>query len=60
MLACVGEGLTADAVARRLGISGRTVQEHLENTDRKLGRHDRLLAVDRAREPGVLPPRPRR
>ena len=60
VLACVGEGLTADAVARRLGISGRTVQEHLENADRKLGRHDRLLAVDRAREPGVLPPRPRR
>jgi DNA-binding NarL/FixJ family response regulator len=35
------------------------VQKHLENAYRKLGRHDRLLAVDRARELGVLPPRPR-
>ncbi len=60
VLARVSEGRTADAVARLLGISGRTVQKHLENAYRKLGRHDRLLAVDRARELGVLPPRPRR
>jgi DNA-binding CsgD family transcriptional regulator len=51
----VGEGLTADAVARRLQISGRTVHKHLENAYRKLDRHDRLLAVDRARELGILP-----
>ncbi len=51
----VGEGLTADAVARRLRISGRTVHKHLENAYRKLDRHDRLLAVGRARELGILP-----
>jgi DNA-binding NarL/FixJ family response regulator len=59
VLARVAEGLTADAVARLLGVSTRTVQKHLENAYRKLGRHDRLLAVDRARELGVLPARPR-
>ncbi len=59
VLARVAEGLTADAVARLLGVSARTVQKHLENAYRKLGRHDRLLAVDRARELGVLPARPR-
>jgi DNA-binding CsgD family transcriptional regulator len=51
----VGEGLTAEAVARRLGIGCRTVHKHLENAYRKLDRHDRLLAVDRARELGILP-----
>lgn len=59
VLARVAEGLTADAVARLLGISGRTVHKHLGNAYQKLGRHDRLLAVDRARELGVLPARPR-
>ncbi|MGY1795510.1 response regulator transcription factor [Geodermatophilus sp. SYSU D00525] len=60
VLGHVGSGLTAGAVARLLGVSDRTVHKHLENAYRKLDRHDRLLAVDRARELGVLPqPRPR-
>ncbi|PWW21016.1 regulatory LuxR family protein [Geodermatophilus normandii] len=59
VLGHVGSGLTADAVARLLRISDRTVHKHLENAYRKLDRHDRLLAVDRARELGVLP-QPRR
>ncbi|MGY1609381.1 response regulator transcription factor [Geodermatophilus sp. SYSU D00700] len=59
VLAHVGDGLTADAAARLLRISPRTVHKHLENAYRKLDRHDRLLAVDRARELGILPrPRP--
>ncbi|MGY1725433.1 response regulator transcription factor [Geodermatophilus sp. SYSU D01062] len=59
VLGHVGAGLTSDAVARLLGISDRTVRKHLENAYRKLDRHDRLLAVDRARELGILP-EPRR
>ncbi|GAB3301822.1 hypothetical protein GCM10027451_05430 [Geodermatophilus aquaeductus] len=55
----VGTGATADAVARLLRISERTVRKHLENAYRKLDRHDRLLAVDRARELGILPAHPR-
>lgn len=51
----IGTGATADAVARLLRISDRTVHKHLENAYRKLDRHDRLLAVDRARELGILP-----
>ena len=51
----VSTGLTADTIARRLGISERTVHKHLENAYRKLDCHDRLVAVDRARELGVLP-----
>jgi len=42
-------GLTARAIGRLLGISARTVDKHLENAYRKLGRHDRLrVAVDLA------------
>jgi DNA-binding CsgD family transcriptional regulator len=51
----VGTGLTADSIARRLRISDRTVRKHLENAYRKLDCHDRLVAVDRARELGLLP-----
>ena len=51
----VGAGLTADAVAHLLRISTRTVCKHLENVYRKLGCHDRLVAVQRARALGLLP-----
>ena len=51
----VSTGLTADTIARRLAISERTVRKHLENVYRKLDCHDRLVAVDRARELGVVP-----
>jgi DNA-binding CsgD family transcriptional regulator len=52
----VAAGLTADAVARVLRISPRTVRKHLENSYRKLDCHDRLVAVDRARALGIVPP----
>jgi DNA-binding CsgD family transcriptional regulator len=55
VLGHVAAGLTADAVARLLRISGRTVRKHLENAYRKLGCSDRLVAVQRARELGILP-----
>jgi DNA-binding CsgD family transcriptional regulator len=54
ILQYVGAGLTADAIGHLLRISGRTVRKHLENVYRKLGCHDRLLAVQRARTLGLL------
>ena len=54
ILRYVGTGLTADAIGHLLRISGRTVRKHLENAYRKLGCHDRLLAVQRARTLGLL------
>jgi DNA-binding NarL/FixJ family response regulator len=54
ILQYVGAGLTADAIGHLLRISGRTVRKHLENTYRKLGCHDRLLAVQRARDLGLI------
>jgi DNA-binding CsgD family transcriptional regulator len=56
ILALVGEGLTARAVARRCSISERTVQKHLEQAYRKLDCHDRLSAVLLARDCGLLGP----
>ncbi len=48
-------GLTATAIAHRLGTSPRTVHKHLENLYRKLGASDRLTAVLRAQRLGLLP-----
>jgi DNA-binding CsgD family transcriptional regulator len=45
VLELLDEGLTAEAIGRRLGISPRTVQVHLRHVYRALGVHDRLLAV---------------
>lgn len=57
VLDLVAEGLTAEAIAHTLGIAAGTVRKHLEHVYEKLGAHDRLLAVDRARRLGLLPPR---
>ncbi|MBD8059985.1 response regulator transcription factor [Cellulomonas sp. JH27-2] len=54
ILALVGRGLTSGAVARRCGISVRTVHKHLEQAYRKLDCHDRLSAVLLARDTGLL------
>lgn len=54
ILALVGEGMTARAIAHRCGISERTVQKHLEQAYRKLDCHDRLSAVLLARDCGLL------
>jgi DNA-binding CsgD family transcriptional regulator len=55
VLYLLGEGLTQDAIGRRLQISPRTVHKHVEHVYRKLGVADRLAAVLRARTLGVLP-----
>jgi len=54
VLSLLADTLTAAAIARRLGISPRTVHKHLESLYRKLGTHDRLAAVLRARSAGLL------
>lgn len=54
VLALVAEGLTASAIGSVLRISTLTVRKHLENTYRKLGENDRLLAVRRAQEFGLI------
>jgi DNA-binding CsgD family transcriptional regulator len=55
VLSLVAKGLTASAIASVLRITTPTVRKHLENTYRKLGQNDRLLAVRRAQEDGLIP-----
>lgn len=45
VLALLAEGLTARAMARRLGLSPRTVSKHQENLYRKLGTSNRVNTV---------------
>jgi PAS domain S-box-containing protein len=45
VLRLVADGAPAENIARRLGISHRTVHKHLEHLYRKLGVHDRAAAV---------------
>lgn len=56
VLLCLAEGLTAGAIAHRLGCSVRTVGKHSENLYRKLGVRDRLGAVLDAQRRGILGP----
>ncbi|MET1071457.1 MAG: LuxR C-terminal-related transcriptional regulator [Umezawaea sp.] len=55
VLQLLAEGLTADAIARRLDISPRTVHRHLQHLYRKLDTTDRLATVLRAKSLGLLP-----
>jgi DNA-binding CsgD family transcriptional regulator len=54
ILTLVGEGLKARSIARRCGISERTVHKHLEQVYRKLDCHDRLSALLLARDTSLL------
>ena len=58
VLGLAAEGLTASAIGRRLEISVRTVHKHLEHVYTKLHVSDRVSAVLRARELGLLDPPP--
>ncbi|WP_204039156.1 helix-turn-helix transcriptional regulator [Acrocarpospora phusangensis] len=55
VLTLLAEGLTAVAIGRRMGISRRTVTKHQEHLYRKLEANDRLSAVLRAQEAGLVP-----
>ncbi|MEU9982035.1 LuxR C-terminal-related transcriptional regulator [Streptomyces sp. NPDC050856] len=54
VLLTLAEGLPATGMARRLGVSVRTVHKHLQNLYRKLDTVDRLSTVLRAQELGLL------
>ncbi|OHV29111.1 hypothetical protein BCD49_36590 [Pseudofrankia sp. EUN1h] len=53
VLALLADGLSPVAIARRLGISARTVVKHQEKIYRKLGVHDRVNAVLLAQRLGL-------
>ena len=54
VLTLLADGLSAQQIARLRRISVRTVRKHLENIYEKLECHDRLLAVNKARQLGLL------
>ncbi len=58
VLELLARGLLATSIASRLSLSPRTVHKHLGNIYRKLGVHDRLVAVGVARANGLLPEEP--
>ncbi|GLY93935.1 LuxR C-terminal-related transcriptional regulator [Actinoplanes sp. NBRC 103695] len=55
VLRATADGLTAAAAGRRLKISTRTFEKHLERLYRKLGTRDRVHTVLLAQELGLLP-----
>lgn len=55
VLTMLSEGLLARSIAQRLAVSERTVHKHLGNLYKKLDAHDRLLAVRKAEDLGLLP-----
>jgi DNA-binding CsgD family transcriptional regulator len=54
VLGYLADGLTAEAIARQLAASPATVRKHLQNLYAKLGTSDRLGAVIRGRDLGLL------
>jgi ATP/maltotriose-dependent transcriptional regulator MalT len=54
VLQYLADGLTAEAIARRLSASPATVRKHLQNLYAKLGVSDRLGAVLRGLDLGLL------
>jgi DNA-binding CsgD family transcriptional regulator len=55
VLGLAAGGLISAAIARRLGISPRTVGKHLEQAYRKLDANDRVSAILRAHALGLVP-----
>lgn len=54
VLGYLADGLTAEAIARRMSTRPGTVRKHLQNLYAKLGTSDRLGAVIRGRDLGLL------
>jgi DNA-binding NarL/FixJ family response regulator len=54
VLARAALGMTVGQIGRRLGISPRTVETHLTNLYRKLGVRNRVQAIARASELGIV------
>jgi DNA-binding NarL/FixJ family response regulator len=56
VLELLAGGLTAYSIGRRLQITARTAEKHLERVYSKLDVHDRLTAVLTAQRLGIVPP----
>lgn len=54
MIMLLAQGLSAKQIAKLRGIERCTVSKHLENAYRILGCHDRVSALNQARELGLL------
>jgi len=54
VLALLGEGMQAKAIALRLGLSETTVRNHIHSILRKLGCHSQLEAVAVARRERLI------
>jgi PAS domain S-box-containing protein len=54
VLRLLGEGLSTDAIASRLGVAEETARNHIRAVLRGLGVHSRLEAVVEGRERGLL------
>ncbi len=54
VLGYLADGLTAEAIARRMSTRPATVRKHLQNLYAKLGTSNRLGAVIRGRDLGLL------
>lgn len=54
ILVLLSDGLTAQAIARRLGLSPRTVAKYQQRIYRKFGTSDRLITVLRAQRLGLV------
>ena len=54
VLSLLAEGVRAQAIARRLGLSESTVRNHIRDLLRRLDCHSQLQAVARAREQHLL------
>ena len=57
VLRLVAKGLSYKQIAERLGLSHRTVQNHVQNTLNKLQLHNRVELARYAIEHGLEPPR---
>jgi len=53
-LVCVAEGMDAQEIGQRLGITKRTVETHIANSKRKLKTKNRVSTVVRAMRLGLL------
>jgi DNA-binding NarL/FixJ family response regulator len=58
VLAALASGLSTEGVARRLGLTAKTVRNHLASITAKLGVRDRTAAVVEARRRGLVDPQP--
>ena len=55
VIVCLAEGLSNKEIGSKLFLSALTVKKHLYNIYQKLDAHSRTVALNKARELGILP-----